>query len=79
MVKGTLFYNPKDKQHIQIQKLLTDKNLTVTLQDATSRQVSMFLYHDMTIDTLPALYLYHNSKYRLYQGFDKIKAALSKI
>ena len=79
MVKATLFYNPKNKEFIEIKKLLIEKNLTFIVQDATSKEVSMHLYHDMRIDELPAVYLYHNNKYRLYQGRDRIISALSKI
>jgi len=79
MVRTTLFYNPKNKEYRQIRELLVEKSITFILQDATSKQVSMYLYQDMRIDTLPALYLYHNNRYRLYQGCDKIISALSKL
>lgn len=79
MVKATLFCNPKNKECIEITNLLTEKNLTFIMRDATSKEVSMHLYHDMRIDVLPAVYLYRNNKYTLYQGLERIIAALSKI
>jgi len=80
MVRGMIIINPRDRACKDIQKLVnTKKNCHFTVLDGTSRNVSSFLYRDMRVDTLPALYFQHKNSYKIYQGCNRIKSFLSKI
>ena len=80
MVKGTVFYNPKDKEGKEIEKICNQKrNCSFTFMDATSKDISSYLYQDMRINTLPALYLYYRRSYKVFQGSEKIKSFLATI
>jgi len=80
MVRGTIFYNPKDKECKEIQKIVNRKsNCDFTFLDATSKNISSHLYRDMNAESLPILYFYHKNSYKIYEGCDRIKLFLSSI
>lgn len=78
MKRCTLFYQKKNRELIKIEKLLEKENIPCLLQDVTANGVASYLYHDMQITTLPALYLFANNKYKIFEGAGKIEAYLSK-
>jgi len=74
----TLFYQKKNRELRKIERLIENKNITCHFQDVTENGVASYLYHDMQITTLPALYLFANNKYRIFEGTGKIEAYLAK-
>lgn len=80
MVRGTIFYNPKDKDSKEIKRIVTNKsNCSFTFFDATSKNISSHLYRDMNAESLPILYFHHKNSYKIYEGCDRIKLFLSNI
>ena len=78
MERCTLFYQRKSRELRKIERLLEKKNVSCLLQDVTANGVASYLYKDMQITTLPALYLFANNKYQILEGAGKIETYLSK-
>ncbi len=77
--KSMLFYNPGERSYRDIAKKLREKHIEHELLDATSSGISPYLYRDLLITKLPALYTLSRHKYRVYEGRKKIEAYLAKM
>ena len=78
MKKSTLFYHPKNADCKKAEKLLNKKKYDFDLSDVSANGTSSYLYKDMRISRLPALYVFSGNKYRVYEGLGKIEALLNK-
>ncbi len=78
MERCTLFYQKRNNELRKIEKILDAKKVGCLLQDVTVNGVASYLYKDMQITTLPALYLFSNNKYQIFEGAGKIETYLSK-
>ena len=75
---NALFSNPKDRRCKRIERLLHRQSLDFDVIDATAERISAYLYKDMRITKLPALYMFSNNKHRIYEGCREIENFLSK-
>ena len=72
MKKSILFYHPRDVGCKKAERLLHKNNYAFDLQDVTINGISSYLYEDMRIEKLPALFVISENNCRIYEGLDKI-------
>lgn len=78
MKKSTLFYHPQNVDCKKAQRLLHKKRYDFELLDVSANGVSSYLFEDMRISRLPALYILSGNTYKIYEGLKKIEALLSR-
>ena len=78
MKRSTLFYDPRNDDCKKAKQLLRRTRFNFDLLDVTTNGISSYLFEDMRISTLPALYVFSKNKYKLYEGLDKIEALMKK-
>ena len=78
MRKSTLFYHPDNVDCRKAQRLLHKKNYDFELLDVSANGVSSYLFEDMRISVLPALYVFSKNKCEICEGLDKIETMISR-
>lgn len=78
MKKSTLFYHPQNVDCKKAERLLSKGNYEFDVLDVSANGVSSYLFKDMRISRLPALYVISGHKYKVYEGLDKIEALLNR-
>ena len=78
MDRCTLFIHPRHAASKKAERLLLKVNLDVHLSDVTSNGVSSYIFKDLGVSELPALYVFSGHNYRVYQGFSKIQDFVTK-
>lgn len=78
MKKSTLFYHPQNDDCKKAKQLLREKDFDFELLDVSANGISSYLFEDMRISLLPALYVFSRNKYRLYEGLEKIESLVNR-
>lgn len=78
MNKSTLYYHPKNADCRKAQRFLHKKKYDFEILDVSANGVSSYLFEDMRISKLPALYIVSENTYKIYEGLEKIEALLSR-
>lgn len=78
MKKSTLFYHPRNDACKKAKQLLRQSHFDFELLDVSENGISSYLFEDMRISTLPALYVFSRNTYKLYEGLDRIESLIRK-
>ena len=78
MKKSTLFYHPRNAECKKAKQLLRQSDFDFELLDVSENGISSYLFEDMRISTLPALYVFSRNRFRLYEGLDKIESLIKR-
>ena len=74
--KSTLFYDPQNVDCRRAARLLHKGLYKFDLLDISANGVSSYLFEDMRISKLPALYVVSAGTYKVYEGLDQIETLL---
>ena len=78
MNRYTLFLHPQHADSKKVERLLHRTNFDVHLSDVTSNGISSYIFKDLGISELPALCIFSEHHYKVYEGFEKIQSFVTK-
>jgi hypothetical protein len=73
MARYTLFYHPHHVDSKRAERLLHRYNFSIHLSDVTANGISSYIFKDMGISELPALCIFLEDKYKVYEGLEEIQ------